>query len=173
MRTNETDKEEIRFNRVYKILLCILACVIVIKSVDGVLFKEYSTQGYSMQETIKPGDTVKVQKGRMPEKGDIIVFLDVSENNEGYLIKRCIATPGDTVYISDGYVYLNGEKLDETEYVTYNKLKSPGLLSEPVTLNDGEYIVLGDNRDVSLDSRMLGVIKKENIVGKVVKIFKN
>ena len=134
MRTNETDKEEIRFNRAYKILLCILACVIVIKSADVILFKEYSTQGYSMQETIKPGDTV---------------------------------------YISNGCVYLNGEKLDETEYVTYNKLKSSGLLSEPVTLNEGEYIVLGDNRDVSLDSRLLGVIKKENIVGKVVKIIKN
>lgn len=173
MRTNDEDKVDIRFNRVYKVLLCILACVIVIKSVDIILFKEYTTEGYSMQETIKPGDTVKVQKGRMPEKGDILVFLDVSENNEGYLIKRCIATPGDTVYIADGVVYLNGEALDESDYVTYNKLKSSGLLFEPVTLGEGEYIVLGDNRDVSLDSRMLGVIKKENIVGKVVKISRD
>ena len=80
------------------------------------------------------------------------------------MIKRVIGIPGDTVQIRDGRVYVNGEIADDlqTDYA--------GILELPFTLFDGQYIVLGDNRDISRDSRspLVGIIYEEQILRKIV-----
>ncbi|MBT5016138.1 signal peptidase I [Candidatus Peregrinibacteria bacterium] len=89
-----------------------------------------------------------------PERGDVVVFQEPEGND--YYIKRIIGIPGDTVEIIDGYVYLNDEKLDESEYLNevnwgYTDPSSPE--NSFFEVPEGGYFVLGDNRKASSDSR--------------------
>ncbi len=98
-----------------------------------------------------------------PERGDVIVFkfpLDPSQ----FYIKRVIGLPGETVAIKDGQVLINGEYLDESVYLPEGTF-TPGEME--ITLEAGEYFVLGDNRNASSDSRQWGVLPEENIIGQV------
>ena len=101
-----------------------------------------------------------------PERFDIVVFPVVRDGKEEYYIKRVIGLPGETVQIIDGYVYINGEKLDENYGAEV--MNDAGRAAEPITLGDDEYFVLGDNRNRSDDSRYENVenLKREKIVGR-------
>ena len=103
-----------------------------------------------------------------PERFDIIVFPVVRDGKEEYYIKRVIGLPGETVQIIDGYVYINGEKLDENYGAEV--MNDAGRAAEPITLGDDEYFVLGDNRNDSKDSRHieLGAVDTRKILGKAV-----
>ena len=105
---------------------------------------------------------------RQPKNGDVIVFK--APINESFdFIKRIIATPGQTVSIKDGFVYVDDQKLDEfylpSEYVTMpGQFLSEG---ESYTVQSGEVMAFGDNRDHSSDSRDWGPVPYRNIVGRV------
>ncbi len=104
-----------------------------------------------------------------PERGDVIVFhsqLKDSKGNDKNLIKRVIATGGETVEIRDGYVYVNGEMLDEP-YVMEQGISGE---MEKTTIPEGYLFCCGDNREVSIDSRRdeVGLVGEDAIVGKVV-----
>ena len=123
----------------------------------------------SMENTIQPGDRLigfrlSYQK-EGPKRGDIIIFNYPVDESETY-IKRVIGLPGETVQIIDGYVYINGEKLDENYGAEV--MNDAGRAAEPITLGDDEYFVLGDNRNRSDDSRYENVenLKREKIVGR-------
>ena len=123
----------------------------------------------SMENTIQPGDRLigfrlSYQK-EGPKRGDIIIFNYPVDESEIY-IKRVIGLPGETVQIIDGYVYINGEKLDENYGAEV--MNDAGRAAEPITLGDDEYFVLGDNRNRSDDSRYENVenLKREKIVGR-------
>ena len=126
--------------------------------------------GVSMEDTLQDGDNLLVDKISYrfhdPERFDVIVFKYTHKDNT-YYVKRIIGLPGETVQIKDGYVYINGEKLEGDDYGA--KMFNPGIASEPITLADDEYFMLGDNRNESADSRYadVGVIKRSQIVGKV------
>ena len=99
-----------------------------------------------------------------PERFDIIVFPH--EPMDEYYIKRIIGLPGETVEIADdGTIYINGEILEE-EY-GYGET-TPQELDGPVELGEDEYFVLGDNREISLDSRYhdVGSIPRSIIIGR-------
>lgn len=137
-------------------------------------FKPIVVKQESMQHTFYSNDYVIVSRQAYNlfgdvERGDVIVFKSdlVDENGEQkHLIKRVIAVGGDTIEIRDGYVYLNGEMLDEP-YVA-----EEGISGEmgSVTVEEGKMFVMGDNRRVSQDSRSpeLGQVEESSIVGKVV-----
>ena len=95
-----------------------------------------------------------------------VVFPVVRDGKEEYYIKRVIGLPGETVQIIDGYVYINGEKLDENYGAEV--MNDAGRAAELITLGDDEYFVLGDNRNRSDDSRYENVenLKREKIVGR-------
>ena len=126
--------------------------------------------GSSMETTLQDGDNLIVDKisyrFRDPKRYDIIVFPYKYEEDT-YYIKRIIGMPGETVQIRDGYVYIDGKRLTGDVYGK-EKIKDPQTAAEPVTLGDDEYFVMGDNRNVSNDSRNpdLGTVDTRYILGK-------
>ena len=125
--------------------------------------------GDSMNVTLEDGDNLIVDKLsyrlKDPKRFDIVVF-PYQYQEKTYYIKRIIGMPGETVQVMDGMVYIDGEMLNET----YGKetMQYAGVASEPITLGEDEYFVLGDNRNNSSDSRdpSVGNIKEDQIIGK-------
>ena len=147
---------------------------VAIAAVILAFFKPIIIQQQSMEPNFYSGDYIITSRQAYnlfgdPQHGDIIVFESKLYTDEGEAknrIKRIIGLPGDTVEIIDGYVYRNGEKIQE-DYI-----KEQGLSGEmeAITVPEGELFVLGDNRRVSQDSRSgaVGTIGQDTIVGKVV-----
>ena len=121
--------------------------------------------GTSMNPTLKEGNIVLSVKGSEFQSGDIIAFY----YNNKILVKRVIANPGDWVNIDqDGVVYVNNEALDEP-YISELALGDTNI-KLPYQVPESRIFVMGDNRDVSIDSRntSVGCVAEEQIVGKIV-----
>lgn len=125
--------------------------------------------GDSMETALQDGDNLIVDKisyrFREPERFEIIVFpYRYAENT--YYIKRIIGLPEETIQIIDGYVYIDGERLEENYGL--ERMDSAGIAADPIVLDKDEYFVLGDNRNNSSDSRVssVGVLKREELIGR-------
>lgn len=122
-------------------------------------------EGASMQPTLHTGDKMFVVKSKEYNRGDIIVF---DSHKDGTYVKRVIAVYGDTVEIKNGSVYINGvEQYEKYLIAQYTK---NGDTDGPVKVPKDKYYVLGDNREVSADSRYkdIGLIDKSDVVGKYI-----
>jgi len=123
----------------------------------------FKVHGSSMLPTIEEGDYIMVSKATYffhePQRGDIIVLRSPQNNSD--LIKRIIALPGDTVEIRDDTVFINGTPLVEPYY-----LEPPHYIVPPQEIPNGNYFVLGDNRNNSSDSHRGWTVPRKNIVGK-------
>ena len=111
-----------------------------------------------------------------PQRGDIIVFR-FPEDEEKDFIKRIVGTPGDTVQLRNKAVLVNGVVLEDK---SFTQRIDPGVIDGtinprdnfgPVTVPEGAYFVMGDNRDQSLDSRFWGFVREEKIRGKAFRIY--
>jgi len=107
-----------------------------------------------------------------PKRGDVVVFKAPSSEpcyeNECEYIKRLIGLPGDRVKVEEGLLYLNGQVLNQS-FLPSDYVTEPGEYcreGEEVTIPEGEYLMLGDNRSHSRDGREFGPIKREAIIGK-------
>lgn len=126
--------------------------------------------GESMETTLQEGDKIVINKlayrFSKPKRFDVIVFKQSGKEHSYYNIKRIIGLPGETVQIKDGVVYINDEPIKEKSAV--DVIKNPGLSVEPILLEDKEYFVLGDNRNLSEDSRFanIGNVVFDDIIGK-------
>ncbi|HEV7217274.1 MAG: signal peptidase I [Terriglobales bacterium] len=134
---------------------------------------------------------------RQIKRGDIFVFLSPVEPGL-YVVKRVMGIPGDHIHLRDGVVYRNGEKLDEPYVIhnpndpynpyrdnfpavppsDFNGVNPDWALTLPQHIQGGDIVVpensyfgMGDNRDVSLDSRYWGFVPKENVVGRPMFIY--
>lgn len=107
------------------------------------------------------------------ERGDVIVFKSPTEPDKDF-IKRIIGIHGDSVYIQDGAVFVNGKKIDESAYLSNGvKTFGGGFMHEgiPVTVPPDNYLVFGDNRPFSSDSREWGFLETKKIIGKSMLVY--
>jgi signal peptidase I len=138
-----------------------------------------------------PFTTIKIVKWDDPERGDIVVLFSPVDGTR--LVKRVVAIPGDKVEMRDNQLFVNGRIAkqspinegtsdggmvyvnDEDLYGHNHKVmltpEIPAVRSfGPITVPEGNYFVLGDNRDNSNDSRFIGFIERRRIVGKAVAV---
>ncbi|MFC1959236.1 signal peptidase I [Chloroflexota bacterium] len=99
-----------------------------------------------------------------PQRGDVVVFHSPEDGGKD-LIKRIIGLPGDTIEVSGGQVTVNGIVLDEPY------INAQPRYSDQLTLNAGEYYVLGDNRNNSRDSHSFGSVPAQNLIGQAWVIY--
>lgn len=162
-------KENSRLREIVGTVVYLLAVVLLTFLFVKFVGQRTHVNGNSMNPTLADGDNLIVDKisyrFKDPERYDIIVFPYQYQENT-YYIKRIIGMPGETVQVIDGMVYIDGELLEEN----YGKevMQYTGIAGEPITLEDDEYFVLGDNRNNSSDSRdpSVGNIEKDEIVGR-------
>jgi signal peptidase I len=134
-----------------------------------------SVVGDSMVPTLLEHDQVLVEKvskyfGGI-SYGDIVTIRtsDLPQHEEGpNIIKRVIGLPGDLIEIHDGQVFRNGEALEEPYLPVDQETMARSSGNASVTLGNGEYFVMGDNRPVSLDSRSIGAIPFDHMIGEVL-----
>lgn len=131
------------------------------------IMEPFSVTGHAMDPNFINGQYLLIKKwDKNYQRGDVVIFkyvLSATQGQSSYFIKRIIGLPGENILIQSGRVYVNGQPLDETNYL-------PSLVQTfgdtDITLGQNEYYLLGDNRTASSDSRLWGPILKENITGK-------
>ena len=144
------------------ILIVVAALAILVAMLFLPVLRIY---GQSMNETLESGDLVVSVKGSGFETGDIVAFY----YNNNILVKRVIATSGQWVDVDlDGNVYVNQQLIDEP-YIT-EKSYGDTNIDFPYQVPEERIFVMGDNREVSVDSRntSIGCVTEEQIVGKIV-----
>ncbi|MCX6723842.1 MAG: signal peptidase I [Candidatus Staskawiczbacteria bacterium] len=155
---------------------------IIVAPIRYFLFQPFIVKGESMTPNLQDGNYLIIDeisyRFAEPQRGDVIVF------NAGFIpgyagqrfVKRLIGLPGETIEITNGAVQItkDGKTTILSEKYLPDSLKTYGssngynlsLSPERVTLKSDQYFVLGDNRNGSYDSRMWGVVMKQNIIGK-------
>jgi signal peptidase I len=128
----------------------------------------------SMEPTLEINDRLIIEKlsyrFREPQRGDVVVFSPTEtlkeQNFHEAFIKRVIGLPGDTVEVKNGRVYVNNFPLSEN-YIA----EKPSYDYGPVVVPEGQYLVLGDNRNNSYDSHYWGFVPKDNLIGRAAVRF--
>lgn len=141
-----------------------------------VFFQPHQVKGTSMVPNFEDGellltDKISYRLGE-PKRGDVIVFHSPTNRRDDF-IKRVIGLPGNQVLVKDGKVFVNDKQLDE-KYLPDTFITAPGAsLGEgiPYTVPKDEYIVFGDNRAHSSDSRSWGSVKRKEIIGKAWVVY--
>lgn len=137
------------------------------------VFRVIVVSGPSMRTTLLDGDYLLLLSNTFyhtPRRGDIVVISKKAFDNGKPIVKRVIATEGQTVDIDfdDGIVYVDGEALEE-DYINNLTTYAEGTVF-PLTVEEGCIFVLGDNRAVSMDSRSpeIGQIDRREVLGRAV-----
>ena len=165
-----TELERVRYRRTFANTLRSTIFILIVVSASAVLIAVLllpvlRIYGHSMNDTLDEGDVVVSIKGSSFKTGDIIAFY----YNNKLLVKRVIGQPGDWVDIDEaGNVYVNQVMLEEP-YLD-SKAFGETNIELPYQVPESRIFVLGDNRDVSIDSRntSVGCVAEEQIAGKIV-----
>jgi len=153
-----------------------IIALIIVLPIRWFIAQPFIVSGASMETTFHNNEYLIVDQLSYhlgsPERGEVVIFRYPRDLSK-YFIKRVIGVPGDTINIEGDVITITNEAhpdglvLDEP-YVF--KMEQNTYLTE--TLGDGEYFVMGDNRDASSDSRMWGILEEDKIVGRaMVRLF--
>ena len=151
-----------------------IVAFIIVGGVYFFLGRPFTVSGASMYPTLHNGDRMVLSKVGDIHRFDVVILKAPDENVE--YIKRVIGMPGDTVEMKSGLLYINGKKVDQP-FINTEALVKQTVFMDDFTLEsltgeskvpEGKYFVLGDNRGVSKDSRMIGFIDRSAIEGKAV-----
>lgn len=148
-------------------VLTIVAALAIAFVIRTFLFEPVRVDGGSMLETLQDGEIMFVTKfdylGSNPDRFDVVICHYPNRGTTNF-VKRVVGLPGDTVEIKGGYLYVNGEKYEES-YIEHRPLSDFAAYTVP----EGYYFVMGDNRANSHDSRAadVGPISCDQILGHV------
>lgn len=155
---------------VLEVLQVVIIAAAIIIPIRYFLIQPFIVKGASMEPNFAENEYLIIDelsyRFRDIDRGEIIVF-EPPTGVDQYYIKRVIGLPGETVEIKDGSIRIynnefpNGVVIDEAYIDEFTHGE------EYLVLGDSEYFVMGDNRDMSLDSRVIGPIPEDNIVGRV------
>lgn len=166
------NKKKKTFGIISEIAIYLALLVLCIYIIPTYVMQRTIVDGPSMERTLYSGDNLVVEKISYRlnklKRFDIIAFYPNGKEASDYYVKRIIGLPGETIQILNSIIYINGKPLSED--FGYGQETESGIAEEPITLSEDEFFVLGDNREVSEDSRssLVGVVKKENIGGKAI-----
>ncbi|MBQ9069864.1 MAG: signal peptidase I [Clostridia bacterium] len=181
----EADEPEVYTKRVYnpdkprgidtvfdflELFIFSLAAVLVITTF---FFRHSVVEGSSMENTLYEGEHIIISDlFYTPDRGDIIVCEDYTTALRKPIVKRVIGIEGDRVQVTeDGRVTVNGVELDESDYVFVDFGANIDKDAVDVIVPEGEVFVMGDHRNMSTDSRDIGTVKVDSILGKVILRF--
>ena len=151
-----------------------IVAFIIVGGVYFFLGRPFTVSGASMYPTLHNGDRMVLSKVGDIHRFDVVILKAPDENVE--YIKRVIGMPGDTIEMKSGVLYINGKKVEQP-FINTEALAKQTVFMDDFTLEsltgeskvpEGKYFVLGDNRGVSKDSRMIGFIDRSAIEGKAV-----
>lgn len=155
-----------------EVVKIVVISLVIIVPIRYFLIKPFYVKGASMEPTFYDHEYLVIDeisyRFKDPSRGEIIVFR-YTEDPSQFFIKRVIGLPNEKVQISDGQVNIfnndnpQGTVIDEGAYLDYDVVTAGDMV---VQLQVDEYFVLGDNRPYSLDSRKIGTVAREDIVGK-------
>jgi len=167
--------------KIYSILIDMVETLVIAGAIFVViyafLFRPFQVNGQSMYPNYDNGEYILTNlislRLKTIDRGDVVVF-ESPANKEKDFIKRVIGIPGDEVMIKAGFVFVNEVKLDESRYLTSGVRTYGGSFmpeSKIEIVPEGNYFVLGDNRNASSDSREWGYVTKDKIIGKSFLVY--
>lgn len=154
---------------ILKMGVFILSVLIIAFLMSKYVVERVEVHNHSMEHTLESGDGVLIDKisyrFSSPKRFDIIVFRQKGSSEE--LIKRIIGLPNETVQIKGGKFLIDGEEIEDLKGL--DAPEYAGIAESPVILSSGEYFVVGDNRDDSIDSRYeeIGIVNSSKITGRM------
>jgi signal peptidase I len=152
-----------------EIVQTVVIAVVAVFLVRTFVAQPFLVSGASMEPTFQNGNYLLIDelayRFREPERGEVVVFK-YPNDHRSYFIKRIIGLPGERVVIQDNAVSVYGS--GGVTVLTENYLPTGAASGKAeVTLTDGQYFVMGDNRSFSYDSRNWGPLQRSEIVGLV------
>ncbi len=172
MRKHRYKKKRRAINRfIYSWIRVIVIAVLLAFGMVFFCLQISIVHGHDMVPTWRDGDLVLINKIQYrfyePERQDIALIQIESSGNQRSIVRRIVGLPGETIQIQDGKLYVQDE---EISLIVPGTIKTAGIAADAIKLGDDEYFVLCDNYNRGEDSRMetIGIIKKDQIVGKVM-----
>lgn len=166
------------FEEVFSIVLSVVIALVIFWVVRTYFFYPFRVDGASMANTMNDGERYILNLRADIDQSDIVVFPAPDGSGDEY-VKRIVGVPGDTVEYEDDVLYINGEAIDEPyldsikedyfarfpEDTTFTDDFTLEEITGETTVPEGSYFVLGDNREVSHDSRYFGFIDADSVEG--------
>ncbi len=153
---------------VAEVAMIVGIALVIVVPLRYFVFQTFYVKGASMEPNFHNYEYLIIDKVSYarhdPHRGDIVVIHNPQNASESF-IKRVIGLPGETISFQGGKVYVNGTELDESAYLAKDvqtMMRGDGVIEVP----ENSYVVLGDNRAESLDSRYFGPVDRTEIIGR-------